>query len=208
MRGLGTVSLTLTLILGIAAAGSAQVGRIAGIVRDEAGRPVKGATITAHNPDQSPSTFTASSDEKGRFAMIGLRRGDWKFVIQAPGFETARTATQISTLKPNAPLDIRLLRGALAAPPGPLAGISASDIQRRIDSAESAAAAGNTAAAIAAYRELLERVPALTSIYLRIGALYEQQQDPQSALAAYRRLEQLEPGNTAAAGAVERLMKK
>ena len=208
MKVVPTVCMSLTLVVGAAAVAGAQVGRIAGVIRDEAGKPIKGATITAQNPDQSPTTFTASTDDKGRFSILGLRRGEWKFTIQAPGFETARTASQIATIRPNPPLEIRLLRGALPAPAGPLAGINTTDIQRRIDSAESLASAGDTTGAIAAYRELLGRVTALTSIHLRIGALYEQAQDPQSALASYRRLEQIEPGHPGALAAIERLIKK
>ena len=60
---------------------AAQTGRVGGIVKDEAGNPIKGATITAENPAASPSSFTATTDDKGRFSIIGLKSGQWSFEI-------------------------------------------------------------------------------------------------------------------------------
>jgi tetratricopeptide (TPR) repeat protein len=194
----------LLLALGASEA-RAQVGRVAGTVTDDEGRPLKGATITAENRDQAPSTFTSSSDAKGRFSLLGMRRGFWVFTIQAPGFEKAFTRLDIVTTRPNPPLDVRMARAAPAPTPGPLAGIDAREVQRRIDAAESLAAAGDHAAAIAVYRELLVRVPVLTSIYLQIGALHERLQDTAAALAAYKRLAELEPDNARARAAIQRL---
>jgi TolA-binding protein len=183
----------------------AQVGRVAGVVTDEGGHPIKGATITAENPDQAPSTFTSTSDSRGRFSILGVRRGVWVFTIQAPGFETAATRLDVVTVRPNPPLNLRLLKGSASVPPGPLAGVDAKDVQRRIDAAAAFAASGNYAGAIAAYRELLSRLPALTSIYLEIGVLHERLNERDAARSAYQRLADLEPGNAKAKAAIERL---
>ena len=61
-------------------------------------------------------------------------------------------------------------------------------------------------AAIASYREdLLSKVPALTTGYLRVGALLEQKGDAAAALETYRQLARLEPDNARAAAAIARL---
>src|SRR5215470_15658532 len=70
-----------------AASASAQVARIAGLVKDEAGNPIKGATIRAENPDAPLGSLTAATDDHGRFAIIGLARGEWSFTAEAPGFQ-------------------------------------------------------------------------------------------------------------------------
>ena len=62
-----------------AATAAAQTGRVGGTVKDEAGNPIKGATVTAENPSASPSSFTAITDDKGRFSIIGMRSGQWTF---------------------------------------------------------------------------------------------------------------------------------
>ena len=74
------------MVATLAANAAAQTGRVGGTVKDESGQPIKGATITAENPNASPSSFTATTDDKGRFSMIGLRSGQWTFSAQSPGF--------------------------------------------------------------------------------------------------------------------------
>lgn len=183
----------------------AQVGRISGTVADEDGRPIKGATITAENREQAPSTFTSTTDGRGRFALLGLRRATWAIVIQAPGFETALTRMDVATTRPNPPLTVRLMKGSAPAPPGPLAGVDVKDVQRRIDRGAALAAAGDLAAALGIYRELLERVPPLTTLHLEIGSLHERLNDTASAVAAYKRFLEIDPGHAGAKAALERL---
>src|SRR5579862_6142380 len=64
----------------------AQRGVLGGIVRDESGQTIKGATVRGQNPDATPGAFTTTTDDKGRFAVIGLRTGQWTIVVEAPGF--------------------------------------------------------------------------------------------------------------------------
>src|SRR4026209_2918446 len=63
------------VVLGGTASAWARVARVGGIVRDEGGQPIKGATIRAENPDAPLGSLTAATDDKGRFAIIGLARG-------------------------------------------------------------------------------------------------------------------------------------
>jgi tetratricopeptide (TPR) repeat protein len=90
----------------------------------------------------------------------------------------------------------------------PLAGASAEAIQAELDRAKSRAESGDLDGALADYRELLTRVPALTSIQLQIGALCERRQDTEGALAAYRKLLESDPENVRARQAVERLARR
>src|SRR6476659_5936551 len=69
-----------------AAVASAQQGRIAGVIRDEQGEPVRGGTVTAEFLDAAVSPITSVADEKGRWAMVGLRGGTWMFTARAPGY--------------------------------------------------------------------------------------------------------------------------
>lgn len=183
----------------------AQFGRVAGTITDEDGRPLKGATITAENPDQAPSTFTSSTDAHGRFTLLGLRRATWAITVRAPGFETALTRMDVVTTRPNPPLMVRMIKGPAPALPGPLAGVDVQEVQRRIDRGAALATAGDLAGAIAAYRELLDRVPALTTLHLEIGSLHERLNDRAAAAAAYRRFLDMEPGHPRAKAALERL---
>jgi hypothetical protein len=201
-------NLLVFIVLGLAGVShvQAQVIRVGGTVRDDAGGPVRGATIVAENPDQTPPRLTTTSNDKGQFGFIGVRRGLWTVSVDAPGFERIQVRRQVATGRQE-PIDVRLAR--TAAPVRlPLDGIKASDIQQRIDRAESLSSKGDIDGAIAAWRDVLARVPALTSVHLQLGALYERKPDTERALAAYRQLLALEPGNARALAAVARLSRQ
>src|SRR5258708_32585217 len=75
-----------TLALALAAAASAQTaGRITGTIKDPDGKPIKGATVRATN-DAVNAHITPTTDDKGRFAMIGVRSGRWGIAAEAPNF--------------------------------------------------------------------------------------------------------------------------
>jgi len=169
--------------LTIAATAAAQTGRVGGTVKDEAGQPIKGATITAENPGASPSSFTATTDDKGRFSIIGLRTGQWTFTAQAPGFGPETGRMPVNTIgAPNPPLTFTLKKGGGSAPAGALGGIAAKDLQTELATAdtlynqqkwdEAVAAYRNKKdydAAIAAYNDLLKADPANDKAIVGIG---------------------------------------
>jgi tetratricopeptide (TPR) repeat protein len=114
-----------------------------------------------------------------------------------------RATGEVQTGRSNPPLNVRLL--GVPPPAGPMANLSGAEIQSAIDAAEAAAASGDAKAAIAGYRQVLLKVPALTTAYVRIGGLLESQGDTAGALETYRELTKIEPGNAQAAAAVARL---
>ena len=117
-------------VVAVAGAAAAQTGRVGGIVKDEAGNPIKGATVTAENPAASPSSFTATTDDKGRFSIIGLKSGAWTFAAQAPGMAPESGKLNVSTIgAPNPPLTFTLKKGGGAGPASALGGMAAKDLQ-------------------------------------------------------------------------------
>ena len=192
MRG----AVAVGLVAACAASAGAQTGRVGGTVKDDAGQPIKGATITAENPDASPSSFTATTDDKGRFSMIGLRRGTWRFIAQAPGFSPEAGNLPISTIgAPNPPLTFTLKKGGAAAPAGALGGASAKDVQADLAAAEQAFNAQQWDDAIAKYRAIMAKSPALNVINLQIAAAYRNKKDYDSAIAAYNELLKADPNS-------------
>jgi tetratricopeptide (TPR) repeat protein len=200
------VMLAAVLVVAAAAAAEAQVIRVAGTIKDDAGAPVRGASIVAENPDHSPPRLTTTSNDKGAFGFIGVRRGQWTLTVDAPGFERVQFRQQVAAGR-MAPIEVRLDRTITPATL-PLDAIKATDVQQRIARAESLASSGNIDGAILAWRELVAKIPALTSVYLEIGALYERKPDPERALATYRQLLEIEPGNSKALAGLDRLRKQ
>ncbi len=190
------IAVGLFVALLVPVAGSfAQSGRAAGTVRDDTGRPLKGAMVVAENPLTRPIGLAAATDERGRFAFVGLERGSWTFRASAHGFETVELPGEVSSGRSNASLDFRLTRVPGAPPAPPLAGVDLRELQGQLDAAETLLGARQYARAISAYEAVLARAPKLTLVHLQIGNAYRASGQPEKALAAYRALLASEPGN-------------
>ena len=188
------IAIAAALILGALPA-SAQTGRIGGTVKDDKGQPIKGATVIAENPNASPSSFTATTDDRGRFSIIGLRSGNWKVTASAPGFQPSGGSLNVRTIgAPNPPVDIVLAPGA-PAPTGALAGVNTKELQAELQKAEDLLNQQQYDAAIAAYQAILTKTPALTMINLQIGRAYRLKKDYDSALGTYKKILETDPTN-------------
>jgi tetratricopeptide (TPR) repeat protein len=203
VTGLDRIALAAVLSIACAASAGAQVIRVAGTIKDDGDHPIRGAIVTAENPDQAPARLTATSNDRGQFGFIGIRRGTWTFTVEAPGHEPVRFRRQVAAGRQE-PMPITLSKTAAPAAL-PLDGTNAADILQRIDRAGTLASGGDLDGAIAAWGDVLAKAPNLTSAHLQIAALYERKADPDRALAVYRRLLELEPANQRALAAIERL---
>jgi Tfp pilus assembly protein PilF len=191
---LTAIALGAALIVGALPA-AAQTGRVGGTVKDDKGQPIKGASVVAENPQSSPSSFTTTTDDKGRFSIIGLRSGTWKITASAPGFMPGGGNVPIRTIgAPNPPVDIVLAPGA-AGPAGALAGVDAKALQGELAKAEEMLNAQQYDAAIAAYEAILAKTPALTMIHLQIGRAHRLKKDYDAALATYKKMLEANPND-------------
>ena len=193
-RLLTAVAVAAALVAGALPA-SAQTGRVGGTVKDQEGKPIRGATVTAENPNASPSTFTATTDDRGRYSIIGLRSGTWKITATAPGFAPSGGSVPIRTIgAPNPPVDITLAAGP-SGPTGALAGVNTKELQAELQKAEDLLNQQNYDGAIAAYQAILAKTPALTMINMQIGRAYRMKKDYDSALGVYKKVLDAEPTN-------------
>jgi len=174
---------SVALLLGFAAGAHAQ-GRAMGTVRDATGKAIKGATVKATNPDASPAQFASATDDKGRWAMIGLKSGTWHFTVEAPGYFTVET---------NAPIRVAAappMQFMLGKDPGPIPNALDRNIQQLIQDAATMRDAGRIDQALVAYQDIRTKNPTLTSINLVIGDLYRrkamQETDPGARQTLYR----------------------
>ena len=72
------------------------------------GNAIKGATVTAENPNIGPTTYTATTDDKGRFTIIGLRAGQWRFTAYSPGHAGDVGEMSVRFGSPNPPVSFTL----------------------------------------------------------------------------------------------------
>ncbi len=174
---------------------AAQTGRIGGTIKDGQGQPLKGATVTAENPSASPSSFTATTDDKGRYSIIGLKSGGWKITAVAPGFQPSSGQVPVRTIgAPMPPVDFILAPGA-SGPAGALAGVNTKELQAELGKAEEAMNAQQYDAAIASYQAILAKTPALTLINMQIARAQRMKKDYDGALASYKKIIDAEPNN-------------
>ena len=191
---LSAVALGAALVVSAVPA-SAQTGRIGGQVKDTQGQPIKGATITAENPAASPSSFTASTDDKGRYSIIGLKTGPWKITASAPGFSPSSGQVPVRSLgAPMPPVDFNLAAGA-SGPAGALAGVNTKELQAELQKAIDMANSGQYDPAIAAYEAILAKTPALTMINGQIAQVKRMKKDYDGAIASYQKVVAADPGN-------------
>lgn len=169
---------------------AAQTGRIGGVVKDDKGQPIKGATVLAENPSSSPSSFNATSDDKGRWSIIGLRTGTWKITASAPGFQPSSGNVSVRTIgAPNPPIELTLVPGAT----GP-AGLP-KEVVAEVNAAEAKVNAKDYDGAIAAYTALLQKAPTLTRLNVAIARAYRAKKDYDGAAAAYEKMIAADPSD-------------
>lgn len=187
-------ALATLFLAACAGSATAQAGRVGGVVRDDSGRPIKGAMVIAENPNTGPATLTATTDDRGRFTIIGLRAGPWRFIAQAPDHAAALGEMVVRFGTPNPPMTFTLRKNGPTAD-APFGNISAKDLQAQLASADALFNQQKWDEAIAAYRTIMARTPALGVINLQIAAAYRSKKDYDAAIAAYNALLSLDPEN-------------
>jgi hypothetical protein len=181
MRRLSLLAAAVFVACAVPAA--AQSGRVQGLVRDLNGDPIKGAVVKATHPEAMPREFTAVTDERGRFAMIGLRTATtWNFVVTAPGYFDVEGSTVVrSQIGP--PLSFGMRRD-----PGPMPGALTRDIQDELAAAQTLRDEGRYDQAIAAYQSIQKDNARLTAVNLVLAGAYRDKARSETNAAARRAL--------------------
>ncbi len=184
--------LLLACLLLTPALSEAQTGRAFGQVKDEGGQPLKGATVQAENEQASPSSFSAVTDDRGRFSMIGLRSGVWTFTASAPGFQAQSGQARVQLVGQSQPLAFTLAKSSVGAPSA-LAGLNTKELQIDLQSAETFMTSGQYDEAIKTYQAILVKAPTLTAINFEIGRAHRLKKDFPSAIKVYEAMLEADP---------------
>ena len=177
----------------------AQTNRIGGVVRDETGATIRGAIVRAEtggtNTSAAPVTLTTATDDRGRFVFVVTRSGEWRLTLEAPGFEaqTIPLAVRLGGAAPN--LDVKLERRESPEAFGALAGIDSKLLSAQLEAAAVLYDEGRHDQAIAAYREIKSRAPALSLVNVQIGNSYLAKKSYADAEAAYQEALKSDPAD-------------
>ncbi len=168
----------------------AQTSRIGGVVRDETGATLRGVIVRAETGGGrsfgTPLTLTTATDDRGRFVFVISRSGEWQLTFEAPGFDPMTLPLALRLTGPAPNLDIKLERRESPEAFGALAGIDSKSLSSQLAAAAVLYDEGRHDQAIAAYREIKSKAPALTLVNLQIGNSYFAKKSYGDAEAAYQ----------------------
>lgn len=90
--------------------------RLAGVILDANGKPVKGATVAMRIQKGSNGGPDIKADDNGKWAVLGLGPGNWNLDVSAPGFVTKQLSIGLSEGQRLPPMKITLEPAAQAQP--------------------------------------------------------------------------------------------
>jgi hypothetical protein len=176
-------ALFVVLIALAAAAPAFAQGRITGVVRDVSGEPIRGATVRAFHNDVYPRERTSTTDDKGRWVLLGLRvSNEWRFTVEAPGYFAEEAVIPVRGTQ-GSPVQFTLRRD-----PGPIPGALSRDIAAQLSSATALRDQGRLDDAIEAFSTIQSRNEKLTSVHLALAGVYRMKADSVQEPAAKRAL--------------------
>ena len=162
-------------------------GRVRGTVKDEEGNPIAGAKIIA-DITRYETTFEAESDEKGRWAIMGMGTGAWRFTASKEGYLPAILNLQVSTLRSNPPVDFVLKK---ATPAEVLGG--SEETRELLLQAEQNFNESKYDEALKAYQQVLAESPLIYQLHVNIGNCYLGMGEYDKAIAEYEVFLEQEP---------------
>lgn len=97
------IAVTTAVALPLSAQDWKGRGRLTGLVTNEQGQPVEGATVIVKKEGTGDGPEPISTDKKGRWAMGGLATGTWEVTVELPGYVPAAGSTKV--IEGNIPSD-------------------------------------------------------------------------------------------------------
>ena len=166
-------------------------GRIQGMVVDEAGQPIQGATLKANCAERGGGT-TIQSNKKGEWVLGGVVGCNWAFDVSAAGYETLQIAIRLPSESARlAPVKIPLKKAKAAG-----AGGASPELQALASKADAAYKEGRFADARAEYEKLLAVRPDLApTIHQQIGFAYVQEKQYAQAVESLEKVLAVDPQN-------------
>jgi tetratricopeptide (TPR) repeat protein len=150
-------------------------GRLAGKVTDTKGQPLVGVTVKLEL--EGRGTTNATTDKKGRWAVLGVAAGTWNLDFELAGYVPKSLVLQLPSESARLPsIDVQLEAAAPAGPPP--------EVLATKGRAEQAMKEGRFADSRAEWEKLLVQVPALaSSIRREIAITYIREKENEKALA-------------------------
>ncbi|HEY6931397.1 MAG TPA: tetratricopeptide repeat protein [Thermoanaerobaculia bacterium] len=171
--------------------------RVDGWVKDKDGQPVANASVELTR--QSGGKFTAKTNAKGYWAVLGLAGGAWNVDVSAQGFETRRTSVSLEEGSRIPSMDIRLEKAAAPAPAAEAASVpnkAAEEVRHDVEEGNRLLGEKKYGEAREQYEKALAVVPDNTALLRGVAQTYHGEGNQDKAIETLKKIQQLEPGNT------------
>ena len=168
----------------------AQRGRLSGVVQDAEGNPIEGAMVVAEKPDAIPPRFEQQTDSQGRYAMVGLASGPWTLTVEVEGYHPNTGMARLRQgNNPPVTFDMARIKHPLVVALGDDAfdGVDPNQIEQDLAAGDTAFSNARWQVAIDSYTSILERLPMLTTLYMRLGGAHRELENYDEAIASYER---------------------
>lgn len=149
---------------------------VAGTVKTEDGKPIQGAKVILIFSEDG-TKYELTTDKKGRWRKANLRPGRWTIGFIAEGYEPQNITIQLSAIKSNPPIDVRLT----LIPESPFSKGDALYQQKKYSEA------------LQEYQRILAENQDLYQAYDKIGLCYYRLNDVENATAFFKLMLEKEP---------------
>lgn len=147
-----------------------------GTVKSQDGKPIQDASVILIFSEDG-TKFELTTDKKGRWMKVNLRPGAWTFGFMADGYEPQNLNVELSAIKKNPSIDVRLE----PVPESPLAGGDALYEQKEY------------AAALEEYQRVLAEQPDIHQLYDKIGICYYRLEQFDQAIEYFKLMLEKDP---------------
>ena len=177
-------SVILVCVFALAAQDYKGKGRLAGIVTDEAGRPLEGVTVNLFSV-KAQGGLTVKTDKDGKWLGAWIRSGAWNVDFEKIGYAPKKISVEISESKKNPDITIALTK---------IEGLVITDETRDLlGKGNELFEKNDYAGALAAYQEIIAKFPDAFPIYMNIGNCYFAQEKYDLAEENYLKLLEKDP---------------
>ncbi len=155
------------------------LGRVAGRVADEQGKPIEGVTVKAMLPKAGNRGPEVKSNRKGEWVVAGIAAGEWAIDFVKEGYEPKNIAVSISESTRIPPMDIAMKKAAPVVD-------SNAEIKEKLTTAAGLMTAKKFAEARAIYADLTARYPEVTQFEPLIARTYYGEGNKEKAIEHLR----------------------
>jgi Tfp pilus assembly protein PilF len=169
-------------------------GRLEGQVTDQNGKAIASATIKLRVPGRPDDGPDAKTDSRGRWTVMGLRGGDWKITVEAPGYITGETMFSVSEVMRANPLAYAMAPVPKAAPEQLQPGLPP-EVVEALKSGNEALEQKRWVDARAAFEKVLPVAPDNTGLLIALARSYSGEGNTEKAVEMLKKVTEKDPAN-------------